>query len=252
VKLKIVAILLAAGASILSGGVVCARDLSNIVIGYGEWPPFESESLPNLGPVPALAAEAFAKNGTHVEFRALPWWRMLHEVEMGEIDGALMWRDIEGRRSIFLFSDPMFDSRISLFFRKGEAHRWSKLSDLSALKIGATAGYRYCPEFDRLEEQGRLKVERVAADDLNFSMLKAHRVDAMVVDSGYGRWRLAQMGDDAGKIVEDRHPVCVTPMYMLISRAVDYGPALAERFNAGLRQMKADGRFDQLFGEIQH
>jgi len=250
--LKIVAVLLAIGTSILSGPLARAGDLSNIVIGYGEWPPFESESLANLGPVPTLVSEAFAAGGTHVEFKSLPWWRMLHEVETGHLDGALIWRDIGDRRTTFLFSDPIFKSRISLFFRKNEVRHWNKLSDLSGVKIGATASYHYCAEFDQLEGQGRLTVERAAADDLNFSMLKAGRVDAMIVDSEYGRWRLAQMGKTADKIVEDKHAVCITPMYMLISRALDYGPALTERFNAGLRQMKAGGRFDQLLNGIEH
>jgi hypothetical protein len=39
---------------------------------------------------------------------------------------------------------------------------------------------------------------------------------------------------------------------MLVSRKVDYGPVLIERFNAGLRQLKSAGRFDQLLGHIQH
>ena len=246
------AILLTIGALILSGSIAQARDLSTIVIGYGEWPPYESESLPNLGPIPALVGEAFARGGTQVEFKSLPWWRMLHEVEVGDIDGALIWRDTEDRRTVFLLSDPIFKSRISLFYRKKEVRNWTKLSDLSSLKIGATASYHYCPEFDQLADQGRLKVERAAADDLNFAKLKAGRIDAMIVESEYGRWRLAQMGEPAGTTVEDRHPVCVTPMYLLISRATYYGPALTERFNAGLRQMKADGRFEQLLNGIEH
>jgi polar amino acid transport system substrate-binding protein len=251
-KLKIVAPLLTAVALVLSGTIASARDMSAIVIGYGEWPPYESNSLPDLGPVPALVGEAFAAGGTHVEFRSLPWWRMLREVELGNLDGALIWRDIGDRRTTFLVSDPIFKSRISLFYRKNEIHHWTNLSDLSSIKIGATASYRYCPEFDQLDEQGKLTVERAAADDLNFSKLQAHRIDAMIVDSEYGRWRLKQLGDATGRIVEDKRAVCITPMHLLISRAVDYGPALAERFNTGLQQMKANGRFDQLFNDIEH
>jgi len=246
---KTVALLWIAGILTPPGTFVRARDLSTIVIGYGEWPPFESDSLPDHGPVPGLVREALASGGTQVEFRSLPWWRMLHEVEVGNLDGALIWRDVGNRRATFLFSDPLFTSRITLFYRKNEVHPWKKLEDLSALRIGATASYRYCAEFDRLDEQRRLRVERAAADDLNFAKLEAGRIDAVIVDSEYGRWRLAQMGD-ADKIAEDTHPVCTAPMYLVISRAVPYGPALTERFNAGLRQMKADGRYDQLFEGI--
>lgn len=244
--LKIVVLLLVTAPLMLS-----ARDLASVVIGYGEWPPFESEALPDLGPLPSLVGEALSKGGTRVVFKNLPWWRMLHELETGQIDGALVWRDVADRRATFLLSDPLFTSRISLFFRKDEVHRWTKLSDLSTVKIGATVSYHYCPEFDQLAEQGRLRVERAAADDLNFAKLKANRVDAMLVDAAYGHWRLAQMGD-ATEIVEGGQPVCRTPMYLLISRAVDYGPALTERFNAGLRQVKADGRFDRLLGPAEH
>jgi len=246
------ALLLLIGTLILSGSLARARDITTIVIGYGEWPPFESESLPNLGPLPTLVGEAFARGGTHVEFKSLPWWRMLHEVETGNLDGAMIWRDMGDRRTVFLLSDPIFKSRISLFYRKKDVRRWTRLSDLSSVKIGATAGYHYCPEFDQLADQGGLKVERAAADDLNFAKLKAGRIDAMIVESEYGRWRLAQMGEPAGTTVEDKHPVCVTPMYLLISRTLGYGTELTERFNAGLRQMKADGRFDQLMNGIEH
>jgi polar amino acid transport system substrate-binding protein len=248
--LKTAILLLVAVASILPGSLVRARDLSSVVIGYGEWPPFESPSLPDQGPVPTLVREALAAGGTQVEFKSLPWWRMLHEVEAGHLDGALIWRDVGDRRATFLLSDPLFTSRITLFFRKNEVRPWKKLADLSALRIGATASYRYCAEFDQLEEQRRLRVERAAADELNFAKLEAGRIDAMIVDSDYGRWRIAQMGDAADKIAEDTHPVCTAPMYLLISRAVQYGPALTERFNAGLRQMKANGRYDQLFDGI--
>lgn len=250
--LRIGVISLAIGSLILSGTAVQARDISSIVIGYGEWPPYESESLPDLGPIPALVGAAFAHGGTHVEFKSLPWWRMLHEVETGTIDGALIWRDTGNRRATYLFSDPIFKSRISIFFRRNEVRHWTKLSDLSAVRIAVTASYHYCPEFDQLADQGQLNLERTAADDLNFSMLKAGRVDATIVESAYGRWRLAQMGDAAGSIVEDKHAVCVAPMYLLVSRAVTYGPALTERFNAGLRQVKADGRFDRLLGPAEH
>lgn len=249
--LKFVALLLLGG-SLLLPGTLRARDASTIVIGYGEWPPFESESLPDLGPVPTLVREAFAKSGTRVEFKSMPWWRMLHEVQLGHLDGTLIWRDVGDRRASFLFSDPIFTSRISFFYRKGDVRHWNKLSDLSSIRIGATASYRYCPEFDRLAKQGRLTVERAAADDLNFPMLKAGRIDAMIVDSDYGRWRLARMGEAGGDIVEDEHAVCINPMYLLISRAVDDGPALTERFDAGLRRLKAEGRFDQLFSGIDH
>ena len=249
---KLFAALLVTVTLILPGKAARARDVSTIVIGYGEWPPFESGSLPQLGPVPALVAAAFASGGTHVDFKSLPWWRMLHELETGNLDGALIWRDVGGRRAKFLLSDPIFNSQISLFYRENEVRPWTKLSDLSTLKIGATTSYRYCPEFDRLEAQGRLKVERAAADELNFSKLLARRIDAMIVDSEYGHWRLAHQGESGGKIVEDKHEVCTVPMYMLISREIKYGPELTERFNAGLRQLKNDGRFDRLLGDLQH
>jgi polar amino acid transport system substrate-binding protein len=239
-------------AAVLLGlGRLAAAD-TTITLANGDWPPYMGKNLPHAGSVSRIVSEAFATEGVKVKFEFMPWARGLEEAKAGHLDGTFVWSKTPERETIFYLTEPVFIEKVYLLYPKAKPLHFNQLSDLSKASLGATIGYNYGPEWNRLEQSKGLQVSRVPSDEQNLQKLLGGRVDAFPIDLTVGMYMLNQIGGAAAmdKVGYDAaKPLQQEAMYMLISRQAANGAELVRKFNAGLAKLKASGKLEQYLKE---
>lgn len=225
---------------------------TTVTLANGDWPPYMGKNLPHAGSVSRIVTEAFASEGVKVKFEFLPWARGLEEAKAGHLDGTFVWSKTPERESTFYLTEPVFIEKVYLLYPKGKPLHFNQLSDLAKASLGATIGYNYGPEWNKLEAAKGLQVSRVPSDEQNLQKLLGGRVDGFPIDLTVGMYMLNQLG---GQVAMDKvgydaaKPLQQEPMFMLISRQGSNGAELVKKFNAGLAKLKASGKLDQYLKE---
>jgi polar amino acid transport system substrate-binding protein len=98
------------------------------------------------------------------------------------------------------------------------------------------------------EKNGTIKVLRLPSDIQSFSMLMAKRADAVPSDVEVGYVLLRQLyGDKVSLFTHDSaHYIGKSDYRLAVSKKIKNGPALLEKFNDGLAQLRKSGRYDEI------
>lgn len=194
-----------------------------------------------------LLEEAFAKAGWRAEFRARPWARCFDEVRNGELDGLFSLYRVEDRDSIFLFSSvPLYVAEEHVYVSEGHAFdvkHWREA--LKGKKIGVLNGSYHGKAFADAEAQHLFaSTEQVNSTESLVAMLIAGRIDAVFSTKELMARALVETGK--GGAIDSLEPaVELMPTYLAFTRKRDM-TAIRDAFDAELRKMKADGRYDAL------
>ena len=137
------------------------------------------------------------------------------------------------------------------FHLKSHPFDWKDMNSLKDVDIGATIGYLYGSTFDKAAEQGRIRVERVPSDVINFRKLLTKRIEIFPIDVNVGRFILQSKFKPQDRQLLTHHPrrISVTPLSLLFSKKGEKNKRLLGLFNEGLRRLKASGRLDQYLQE---
>lgn len=224
-----------------------------ILITNGEWPPYFSQDLKHYGLASRIVTEAFALEGISVEYGFFPWKRALQLAQMGAWDGSALWSHSPEREALFYFSKPVVDSGYVFFHLKSYAFDWSSLEDLKNILVGATLEYHYGEAFERAEEEGVIKVERVHADELNFAKLLAQRIQLfpMTKEVGYAMLSKNFSAKDVAKITHHPSPLRMHPLHLLLTRKNPKNKEYIFKFNAGLKKLRDSGKIQQYLQEVR-
>ncbi|MFN2361007.1 MAG: substrate-binding periplasmic protein [Marinobacter sp.] len=224
-------------------------DERRLSISVGDWPPFFVEDEPGQGNVARLVRDIFAEEGYEVEFHFLPWKRAYREAAAGEHDATAIWMHAADREQDFVYSDPVMKERFVLFHRKDAPLEWSRMADLSDLRLGGSIGYSYGSNFDRALENGGLNVEWVASTELNFRRLAFGRIDAFPeeINVGYYILRRGLEPEEARKITHHPQPVSENQSFLLFPADEPETEKLRKAFNRGLEAFRDDGRYNTYF-----
>lgn len=216
----------------------------------GEWPPYTSETLKYNGVFSHIVSEAFSLAGYEVKYHFFPWKRSYRAAKLAEFDGSVAWAPTAERRKDFYFSDPVIYSRKVFFHMKSHPFDYSKISDLEQKRIGATSNYTYGKDFDYAAKLDTIKVEYVTKDVQNIRKLLRDRIDIfpMEIQVGYSLIHSELPADQAALITNHPLPVMDTPINVAISRQIpkERAEKLLKGLNQGLKQLKKNGRFDEL------
>ncbi|TFW09862.1 transporter substrate-binding domain-containing protein [Oxalobacteraceae bacterium OM1] len=216
----------------------------------GEWPPYFSEHLPEGGAAARIVVEAFAREGVQAELGFFPWRRALALARSDKWDGSAVWSRNAEREQDFLMSDPVMEVEYVLYCVKERPVAWKTVDDLARYRIGITDDYFYGDAFDAGVRQGRLAVQAVSSDEQNFRKLLAGRIDVFPMDRVVGMTLLRRLPpDEATRIVTDGKPLYRQTLRLLLNRRNAANAALMERFNRGLRSLRADGRMARYLRE---
>jgi polar amino acid transport system substrate-binding protein len=236
---------------IVGCGVAAAQTSKTIRLTNGEWQPYLSQDVPHHGFASHIVTEAFALVGVEVKYGFFPWKRSYKIAKEGTWDGTAVWVDSDERREDFFYSDAVVPS-ISVFFHlKDSGFDWDSYEDLTDVRIGGTSQYTYGEEFEAAEAAGIIKTRRAPNDETNLKKLLKGRIDVFPGDVmvTYAQIRDTFSPEDAALFTHHPKAIHENPMHLLLSRKVAESEAMLERFNDGLRQLKASGRYDQIIAD---
>lgn len=214
-------------------------------IGFDEGSPptmYRAGNPPGArGIYPALVGAAFASMGRACELRALPFKRMLAEVDGDLLAAGAVIRTPE-REQRWRFSQPYFVERLAVY-SAGAAYRG--MADLAGRRVGVIRGWSYGEAFDNARRAGEINCEEVSADAHNFAKLLRGRLDFVVATELAGRVQL-QLPEFAGRIVAGAAPLGATPIHLALNKAHEGGAALLDAFNAAVERLHKDGQVEPL------
>jgi polar amino acid transport system substrate-binding protein len=206
-----------------------------VKLGTLEWPPFSSPELPGQGQVCERVRSICAEAGMRLELSFTPWKRVLLEASSGVTQGFFPEYHSVARERDYYFSQPVGCSVVGLVRRSDATLSWGRLEDLAAYRIGVVDGYVNTGEFDRLAESGVLQTVKSNSDLLALRMLKAGRVDAVVMDRAVFK-HLSSRDDsfEGGVRLEfDRNVLAVHSLHACFPRTAA-GRGLLERFDEAI------------------
>ncbi|MBN1533908.1 MAG: transporter substrate-binding domain-containing protein [Spirochaetes bacterium] len=172
------------------------------------------------------------------DIRLMAWDRALSMVTRGTADAICAMSITESRKRNFDFSDPVYDSRYSIFVRS-DTLGITDLSDLRGLTVGVRAG-----GLNQKAVAAEPGIRMFLMDDYleGFRMLKDGKLDAVVADTWIGTYILAK-----NKIAEVRFtgdPILDLKSAFGVRKG---NAALLAEINRAVKSMRDDGTLDRIY-----
>lgn len=224
-----------------------------IRITSAEWPPYQSEHLKHYGVASHIITQAFALEDIQVTYGFFPEMRSLLVARNGKWDATFLWVKTKEREPYFYFSDVIVENDNVFFHLKSVAFDWNTMDDLSDILIGATIGFSYGKAFDTAEKSGKIHVERVPSDEMNFAKLLKNRIQIFpqTKDVGYAMLQKNFSPEEAAQITHHPRPIVTEKLLLLFSKKVSANKERLILFNRGLKKLRDSGRYDQYIQESQ-
>ena len=227
----------------LAGTAGMARAETPVKLACTSFPPFkiQDETGKRLGIDVDVARAALKHAGYQAQFSFSPWKRTLKLAELGEVDGLCGCSYLPEREEKFVFSDILGIQSQGVFLaQKAEKKQIAHLDDLAGLRVAAVRGYAVIEDL-----KGRnIEVFEANDDRQLLRMLMAGRVDAVYTYRDILLYNYALSGAQ-GDI--HYYEISSQPYYLCLSRTNERAEQLAKDFNRGLRQLRFDGRYREIW-----
>ncbi len=220
---------------------------NEIVIGSPDEPYWFYHTIENGesgGIDPRITRAVFAKLGYKVNFKPLPWLRLLEEAKSMEIDAILEIFKTPERLTFLNFPDEHLNMEKTCFaFPKYSPIRFEgDFSVLDGKDVGVVSGWSYGSDFDRSEGFGRVKLKDSDRVILNVAKERVH--------AGAGIcWNMREIIERLGvadKVRIADTPISLTPNYLAFSKKTGHDD-LARRFSTALKAFKKTPEFDAIY-----
>ncbi|MCS1352234.1 basic amino acid ABC transporter substrate-binding protein [Mechercharimyces sp. CAU 1602] len=223
-----------------------AKKAKWVVATDAAYPPFEKqEGSGDITGFDVDVIKAIAEvNDAEVEMKHTGWDPLFEAIKNGSADVAISAITItDERKELYDFSDPYFDAK--QFILVPEGSNISSFKDLKDKKIGVQAGTT--GEEAVKEEYGTTYSGLKSYDDTPAAMddLVNGRVDAVVADNAVVLEYIKTLSEDKFKKIEDPH---FAPEQYGIMVKKGNGETL-EQVNEGLKKIKENGTYDEIFAK---
>ena len=203
----------------------------------GEYPPYYSKRITQLGRIPAKTTSIFKKQDMRVQYIWHPWPRAYEYVKKGKYDGSFTSVKTPEREHEFYFSDPILQSDTVFFHLKNTSFSWTNTKDLQNTTIGGTLGSAYPPDFIKSWKMGEINIDWASDDILNFKKLFMKQVDIFPISKEVGLHKLKEYfsASDIRKLTWSRTPLVSNSTYLIFSKKNPGNKQLVQLFNDGLK-----------------
>lgn len=222
-------------------------------IATGELPPYATETRADKGIALNIVRRAFELEGFQVEFTFLPWSRALAESRLGKWDGTAYWGHKPEHNQSFILSENVLSEQWVFIYRKEIHFNWDKLSDLRPYRLALIADYTYTPEIWSMANQGQFKTDKLPNDLTALRMLLLKRVDVAPMERNVACDILSRNFSGAEAAQLAAHPKLMTESFsthLMLPRVLPQSPARIQRFNTGLRKLRASGEYARLLAQV--
>jgi polar amino acid transport system substrate-binding protein len=193
-----------------------------------------------------LLREAAKRLGIALEFRMMPFRRILSELDRkadSSVDCAFALSRTPAREQILEFGNEALESTEYTLFVRDEANGIGSLADLMGKTIGVRAGFRLPESIAKGVERQQWRIAEIGTDAGNFQKLSIHRVDAVLADKLIGMYTMQQL--KLGKVRLIEPPVLAFHTYLVFKKSAN-SHALAAAFDRALAEMRRDGTFERI------
>lgn len=223
-----------------------------VAFATGEYRPYTSESMPNLGATTELVTAICNAAGIVPEYVFVPWKRAELNLANGLVFGAFPYSANPERKQQFDFSDPLYVVSNALVYYEGNARvRALKgdeaLPDLKQYKFGVIAGSFAEPQLKQLG----IGYNTVTTVDQLVQMLELGRFDIYIDDEATIFDAVNRLFPaDAAKFRALATPFGArTPNGVMVSRSYPNSAGILQRFNEGLAKIKKTGEYDKILAK---
>ncbi len=238
------------------GCVFFIRSLAaeTIRITNGEWEPYLSQYSYQYGLDSHIVTEAFKLEGIIVEWGFFPWQRSFQYAKTGENwDASCCWWPDEEIDHSFLSSDSVSTSSFVFFHLKSYNFHWQNFQGLHGIKVGVTSKYDYGKELMHVINEKKIDADLTSKDEFNYKKLLAKRIDIFPNDRHVGNAQIKSFlsADEAELITYHRKEFGVKTLHLIINMNNKRGKYLRDKFNVGLKKLKASGRYQQMLNDME-
>jgi polar amino acid transport system substrate-binding protein len=211
-------------------------------------PPFMYEGNQAAdGLYPDLLRAIFKRMNQAVVIRALPWKRVLGDIDAGKAGVGGIYKTPE-RLKKYDYTEVLYDERLVLYVQKDKPFVFSSLEDLKGKNLGVIRGWSYGAQFDKTREEGLFKVDDNVSDSANFRKLVIGRLDGVIAIEAAADMVIAKEGFGKALVALDK-PLAVNSTYLAFAKKANK-LELIKKFNQAMQEMKADGSFQAAVNEF--
>lgn len=211
-----------------------------------EYLPYVNISNKNSGFLSDVIVAAFTEAKVQVKIEYRPWRRCAMLVEDGTAFAAYPYAVTEHRKRYALFSDEIWKCRNVFFYLKGRYgnYDFTSLEALQGRTIAGTSGHYYEDVF----RQKKLSVDYAPSEVSGVRKLWDNRADFFAEDELVG-WTLISrlFPKNIFMFGATPSPWNVKPQHLMVSKKYPGAKKLLEQFNAGLKAIRENGVYKELF-----
>lgn len=232
-----------------------SKEANKIIVVIDEWPPFTSRQMKSYGIGSQIVIEAMKVADLECEFQFKPWARALEMVKYEEAWGTFPWLYKEERAKDYLYSDVVLEGRSKIFYKKNnlnmkvEIPDYKTIYDLRQFKFGGVYAYTYEKDFEKPENN--FKYELYSTLELAFNALDKGNVDIINEDEAVGWYVISKLypGRENEFATLEKNLITVN-MYMLVNKTDGKSLEIMDKFNAGLKIIKENGKYDEIINSL--
>lgn len=222
-------------------------------IGVGDWSPYLDKDLKHQGVAARIISTAFEAAGYKVNIVMFPWARAFEEAKEGLLDGTAVWLKKPERELDFYFSDEVVEEQHVFFHLNTEKFTWNNVADIQNKLLGGLFNFSYGPEIDKAIADGKLKIDRVTEDKINFRKLIAGRIALYPQEVNVGLSVLLKefTPEEREKVTFNEKQFMKSPSYLLMSKKNPVNEKRILQFNQALKAMREKGIIAEYFVQLQ-
>lgn len=211
-----------------------------------DYPPYSI--VPANGPISGIdvdvARAAFAEVGINADIQTAPWKRILKNITHGRIAGTITCSKRPGRETLIEYSDKLSEvTQVAIAKQSTKLEGLSYIQDLRNFSVTAVDGWGIQKELVRENIPHRIAPDAPGA--LNSVIFR----DIDIFYNGelptlFLARKMGLQGKIKTKKMEDKPS---TPFFLCLSKKYPGSKDLINLFNQGLKQIKRNGIYDQIY-----
>ncbi|MBU3915134.1 transporter substrate-binding domain-containing protein [bacterium] len=214
----------------------------------GDWAPYTSKTDMKGKLLEDVVTAAFKLEGIDVQYLYFPWKRSITSTEDGKYDGTFPWNKTEEREKAFYLPKSYLIKDEGVYFHlKTTQFDWNTIQDLKKYRVGVTIGYKQEKTYKDLG----IKADSVPHEQLNFKKMLKGRIDVYQTSKtvGYSTINSIFGPEEAGMFTNHPKTVEESEYYILFSRKTSNGKYFSDKFDSGMRKLKASGEYGKILAK---
>ncbi len=208
-----------------------------------KWPPYtDGSDKPRLAI--ELVHRALKRSGHEPVSEIRAPGTLMTALESDDLDGtAAVWKSVK-RARVLRFSIAYLQNRLVLVGRKGSDVTPASLRELSGKRLAVVDGYAYGKD---LEARPGPTIVRGKSNEGNLRALLSGTVDYMLADELVVHRAFERRPADAARLLAvGSKPLIERSLHFAVKRSRPDGAQIIQRFNAAIREMLADGSYNEI------